>query len=128
MDVIKLLCNINIVPLIPTPDYTIHSTIIALPRLTSVIIISSLLIIDTNDFLPLADEEFIILSTSPLNQDICFDLTINGDVIREPNEAFTVTVTVGNSNDVIVGSNTVTVTILDDNDGMKNIPFWYPKL
>lgn len=87
-----------------------------------------LILLDANDFLALANEQFIILSSSPLNQDVCFDLIINGDVIREPDDTFTVIVTVGNSNDVIVGSNTVTVTILDDNDGMKNFTFWYPKL
>ena len=52
---------------------------------------------------------------------MCFDLSINGDEIREGDEMFTVTITVGNSNDVIVGSNTVTVTILDDNDGMNTV-------
>ena len=65
----------------------------------------------------MANEQFTIPSSSPLNQDICFDLNINGDLIRESDETFTVTVTVGNSNDVIIGSNTVTVTIVDDNDG-----------
>ena len=83
-----------------------------------------MLTLDASDFLPLTNEQFIIPLSTPLNQDVCFDLSINGDVIREADEAFTVTITVGNSNDVIVGPNTVTVTILDDNDGMKNmLPF-----
>ena len=89
---------------------------------------ASFSIIDANDFFPLANEQFAIPSSSPLNQDTCFDLNINGDLIREPDETFTVTVTVGNSNDVIIGSNTVTVTIVDDNDGMKNIILLYTQL
>lgn len=76
---------------------------------------------DASDFLTLSNEQFTVPSTAPLNQDVCFDLTINGDEIREGNETFTVAVLVGNSNDIIVGSNTVTVTILDDNDGMKTL-------
>ena len=85
--------------------------------------VALLWIIDASDFLLLTNKQFIIPSSSLLNQDVCFDLTINGDVIREPDETFTVTVVVGNSNDVIVGSNTVTVTILDDSDGMKTYSF-----
>ena len=76
---------------------------------------------DSSDFLTLTNEQFTIPSTTPLNQDVCFDLSINGDEIREGDETFTVTITVGNSNDVIVGSSTVEVTILDDNDGMKTV-------
>lgn len=76
--------------------------------------------IDENDFIPLTEVQFIVPSASQLNQDVCFDLSVNGDEIREADETFMVTVTMGNSNDIIVGSNTVTVTIEDDNDGMTN--------
>ena len=82
--------------------------------------LSFLCTVDANDFLPLINEQFPIPSSTPLNQDVCFDLSINGDVIREPDETFMVTLTVGNTNDVITGPNTVTVTILNDNDGMIN--------
>lgn len=68
----------------------------------------------------LTDEPYTLPSTTLLNQDVCFELIIIGDEIREGDETFMVTVTMGNSNDFIVGSNTATVTIQEDSDGMKN--------
>lgn len=79
-----------------------------------------MIIADARDFVVLTDEPFTVLSTTPLNQDVCFELSIIGDEIREGDETFTVSVAVGNSNDFIVGSNTATVTIQEDSDGMKN--------
>ena len=78
-------------------------------------------LLDESDFVPLSSAHFTLPLTTPLNQDVCFDLSIKGDEIREEDETFTVTVSVGNSNDIISGSNAVTVTIQDDNDGMTNI-------
>ena len=67
-----------------------------------------------DDFVPLTDEPLTIPSISPLRQDICFNININGDVEQEDNESFTVTVTTANSTDIIDGLNMAIVTILDD--------------
>ena len=45
---------------------------------------------------------------------VCRDITVPGDMIVEDNETFTITVETSNLNDVIMGPNTVTVTIVDN--------------
>ena len=74
------------------------------------------IITDTDDFGPLLNDELILLSNSSLNQDICYNLEINGDTIQETNETFLVLIITDNLNDAIQGTNLVTVTILDDDN------------
>lgn len=80
-----------------------------------------MILADASDFVELTDQPFIVPSTTLVNQDVCFELSIIGDEIREGDETFTVTVAVANSNDFIVGSNIATITIQEDSDGMTNI-------
>ena len=50
---------------------------------------------------------------------ICQSVTVIGDDIMEGNETFTVVMTPENDLDDIIGSSSVTITILTDADGNK---------
>ena len=54
-----------------------------------------------------------IPSTTTLGVSVCFPVTAKGDFEQEGNETFTVTVSVVNNLDHILGGDTITVTILD---------------
>ena len=61
---------------------------------------------------------------SAINENICTSVRVRGDQIRENNETFTVRFQASNPLDIIEGSNTLTVTILDDGDGeLDHLPF-----
>ena len=45
---------------------------------------------------------------------MCRDITVPVDMIVEDNETFAISVETSNSNDVIMGPSTATVTILDN--------------
>ena len=69
-----------------------------------------------NDFSLLANEVLTIPSTAAVSTAVCRDITVPGDMMVEDNETFTIAVETSNSNDVIMGPSTATVTIVD-NDG-----------
>ena len=69
-----------------------------------------------NDFSLLANEILTIPSTAAVGTAVCHNITVPGDMIVEDNEIFTITVETFNPNDVIMGPNTATVTIVE-NDG-----------
>ena len=69
-----------------------------------------------SDFSLLANEVLTIPSTAAVSTAVCRDITVSSDMIVEDNETFTISVETSNLNDVIMGSSTATVTILD-NDG-----------
>ena len=58
----------------------------------------------------------LTIPSSPTAHSVCHQITIIGDDIVEGDETLIITVSVANTNDVINGSDVVTVTILD-NDG-----------
>ncbi len=60
---------------------------------------------------------FIIPSTTRSIDLACYNLTIIGDDDQELNETFMVTASTINDADQIYGSDTVTITILQDGDG-----------
>ena len=57
-----------------------------------------------------------IPSLATVGNSVCHQITIIGDDIAEVDETLTIAISVANSNDVINGSDIITVTILD-NDG-----------
>ena len=67
-----------------------------------------------NDFSLLANELLTIPSTVAVSTAVCRDITVPGDMIVEDNEIFTLSVETSNSNDVIMGPNAATVTIVDN--------------
>ena len=67
-----------------------------------------------NDFIPLSNEVLTIPSTATESAAVCLNITVTGDMIVEENEIFTISVETSNPNDVIMGSTTATVTIVDD--------------
>ena len=72
---------------------------------------------DSNDFVELDNLTLTIPSSTPVGTSTCQSVTILGDDTLESNELFTVTLYPVNPRDSITGSNTSTVTILDDGDG-----------
>ena len=69
-----------------------------------------------SDFSLLANEVLTIPSTAAVSAAVCRNITVPADMVVEDNETFTITVETSNSNDVIMGPSTATVTIVD-NDG-----------
>ncbi len=67
----------------------------------------------------MTDAAFTIPSTTPLGSTVCYNITITGDYDQEVTEMFPVTVSTVNSLDQILGADTVTVTIVKDNDGER---------
>ena len=67
-----------------------------------------------NDFSPLVNAILTIPSTAAVSTAVCLNITVSGDMFVEDNETFTITVETSNPNDVIMGPNTATVTIADD--------------
>ena len=55
-----------------------------------------------------------IPSSTAVGNSVCHQITIIGDDIVEGDETLIITISVANTNDVINGSDVVTVTILDD--------------
>lgn len=71
---------------------------------------------DSNDFVPLSNETFVIPSSTSADQIMCFQLEVIGDDICEENEMYFVTVTPSDPLDTITGTNIATVTIVNDAD------------
>ena len=69
-----------------------------------------------SDFQLLFDQ-IIIPSTTAVDTPVCQPITILGDTVEEENETFTVTASVTSPN-TITQPDTITVTIVDDGDGM----------
>jgi len=76
---------------------------------------------DSNDFVELENLLLTILSSSVVGDSVCRSVTIVGDDVLESDEIFTVILYPVNPEDSIMGSNTSTVTILNDGDGMSSI-------
>ena len=70
----------------------------------------------TSDFQPLSDQ-IVILSTMAVGTPVCLAITILGDTVEEEDETFTVAAFV-TFPDTITQPNSITVTIVDDGDGM----------
>ena len=60
-----------------------------------------------------------IPSTTAVGNSVCRDITVIDDMIVEENETFNITVETSDSNDIIMGPSTATVTIID-NDSKYN--------
>lgn len=72
---------------------------------------------EENDFIPLTDQRLTIPFGATSG---CQNITIIGDRIVEDNEEFSVVVNVQDSIAVLIGPNSTTVTIIDD-DGMSHM-------
>ena len=68
------------------------------------------------DYQELVDATLTIAAGSAINTEVCGSVMVIGDLIREPNEVFTVHLTPQNSNDDISTVVEFRVTIRDDND------------
>ena len=66
-----------------------------------------------DDFSPLSNEVLTIPSTTTVSTAVCLNITVTSDMIVENNETFMISVETSNPNDVILGSTTATVTIVD---------------
>ena len=64
-------------------------------------------------------QQLTIPSTTAVGNSVCRDITVIDDMIVEENETFNITVETSDSNDIIMGPSTVTVTIID-NDSKYN--------
>lgn len=76
---------------------------------------------DSNDFVELDNLLLTIPSSSVVGDSTCQSVTIVGDDVLESDEIFTVILYPMNPEDSITGSNTSTVTILNDGDGMSGL-------
>ena len=75
--------------------------------------------VGANDFSLLASEVLTIPSTAAVSTAVCLDITVPGDMMVEDNETFTISVETSNPNDVIMGPNTATITIVDNDSKEK---------
>ena len=82
---------------------------------------------DENDFKPLRNIRLTFPKTALVGFTLNQSVTVIGDAIMEGTESFTVAVTPENSNDVISGPSSATITIPNDNDSMFLINDTYQK-
>lgn len=69
---------------------------------------------DASDFYSLVNQRLTIPPATLRGQSVCQPVTIFGDDVLEANETFTITISLTNSNDRLLGPNTTLVTILND--------------
>ena len=80
---------------------------------------------DASDFYSLVDERLTIPPATLRGQSVCQPVTIFGDDILEANETFTITISLTNSIDRLLGLNTTLVTILNDDRTLIDVPSVY---
>ena len=69
--------------------------------------------------MPLVNQQLTIPAMSAVDTSFCVDLQVRGDLIREPNEMFSINARVENTLDAIAaGQASLVITILDDLDGI----------
>ena len=99
-----------------TSEETSKLALLCLSRLDSLSPIYGIHSLDTDDFRLLSDK-IVIPSTTAVGTSVCQPITILGDTVEEEDETFTVTASVTSPN-TITQPDTITVTIVNDGDGM----------
>ena len=99
-----------------TSEETSKLALLCLSRLDSLSSIYGIHSLDTDDFQLLSDK-IVIPSTTAVGTPVCQPITILGDTVEEEDETFTITASV-NSPNTITQPDTITVTIVNDGDGM----------
>ena len=89
----------------------------------------TLTLVDESDFAPI-ERNITITSESLQNNRVCFEVTIIGDNINEPDETFRVEISANSPDMVQIGQRQATIRIIHDGD-CKYLHFRYnlpPKL
>lgn len=69
--------------------------------------------------MPLLNQSLVIPTSSTIGQSVCVPFQTQGDDIHESDETLTITLRPANSNDVIDGVSSLTITIQDDGDSKR---------